>query len=277
MNTPPTEDEIKKHVTHIFNTVATGYDNPSTRFFTFCADKMLGILQPEPDTRLLDIATGTGAVAIAAAPLLKPAGHVHGIDLSEKMLERAFENITKQALTNIDLHTMDAVKPVFEADYFHYITCSFGLFFLPDMAQALQNWRQLLQPGGKIIFSSFGPAAFTPLSQLFKDRLAQYDVIVPDASWFRLSDTRDCERLLTETGYTDVKTTTKQLGYHLLRVDDWWEICWNTGFRGFLNQLSAADLSSFKKEHLAEVQALATDDGIWLDIETIFSEARKAQ
>jgi len=52
--------QIKQHITSVFDTVASGYDNPSTRFFYFCADKMLDILEPKQNTRLLDIATGTG-------------------------------------------------------------------------------------------------------------------------------------------------------------------------------------------------------------------------
>jgi len=48
MNTnQPTTKDIKQNITALFNIVADGYDNPSTRFFTFCADKMLDILKPK--------------------------------------------------------------------------------------------------------------------------------------------------------------------------------------------------------------------------------------
>jgi ubiquinone/menaquinone biosynthesis C-methylase UbiE len=276
MNTTPSEDDIKKHITGIFNTVASGYDNTSTRFFNLSAEKMLDILHPKQNARLLDIATGTGAVAVSAAQILKPEGRVHGIDLSEKMLDKAFVNIHRLAINNIELHIMDAENPTFEPDYFHYITCSFGLFFLPDMTLALKNWSRILQPGGEIIFSSFGPSTFLPMAQLFKERLARYDVIVPEAMWFRLSDKTACEQILSDAGFTDISICTHQLGYHVSNFDDWWEICWNTGFRGFLNQLSADNLSQFRKEHMEEIAQLKTNDGIWLDVETIFSSAKKA-
>ena len=274
-NTPPTPEQVKQRITDVFDTVATGYDNPSTRFFYFCADKMLDILEPKQNTRLLDIATGTGAVATSAAQKLLPEGRVHGIDLSEKMLDIASKNAAKMALTNIDLHTMDAEKPDFKSDYFHYITCSFGIFFLPDMPTALKNWQRILQPDGKIIFSTFASEAFSPLTDLFKDRLSQYGLDIPEASWFKLSVPAECESLLSNAGYSNIKTETKQMGYHLLNIDDWWEILWNTGYRGFLNQLSATDLVRFRAEHLKEVEALKSDDGLWLNIETIFSTATK--
>ena len=93
--TQPTSDDIKQNITALFNIVAEGYDNPSTRFFTFCADKMLDILQPKQNTRLLDVVTGTGAVATSAAQMLLPEGRVHGIDLSEKMLDKALKMLKR--------------------------------------------------------------------------------------------------------------------------------------------------------------------------------------
>ena len=44
---------------------------------------------------------------------------------------------------------------------------------------------------------------------------------------------------------------------------------------GFLNQLSAADLSQFRKEHLEEIEQYNTDKGLWLNINTLFTTAKK--
>jgi len=268
-------EDIKQQISSLFNIVADGYDNPSTRFFQFCADKMLDILQPEQNTRLLDIATGTGAVATNAAQRLLPGGQVHGIDLSEKMLEVAFNNAQKMALNNIELQTMDAENPTFESDYFHNITCSFGIFFLPNMQKALENWLKILQPNGNIIISTFAADAFSPLTDKFRNRLKTYGIEIPDTHWFRLSQADECQQLLESAGFTDVSTTEKQMGYHLLNIEDWWDILWNTGYRGFLNQLSETDLESFKTDHLIELEEIKTNDGLWLNINTLFTTAKK--
>jgi len=273
--TQPTTEDIKQQISSLFNIVADGYDNPSTRFFHFCADKMLDILQPKQNTRLLDIATGTGAVATSAAQMILPEGRVHGIDLSEKMLDVAFKNAEKMALNNIDLHTMDAEKPVFKSDYFDNITCSFGIFFIPDMQKALENWLNILRPGGQLIISTFAADAFSPLTDKFRSRLLNYGIEIPDTHWFRLSKTEECQQLLESAGFTDVNVTEKQMGYHLLNIEDWWDILWNTGYRGFLNQLSAADLTSFRAEHLKELEEFKTKDGLWLNINTLFTTASK--
>jgi len=279
MNDPDTEKltskDIKRNITALFNLVADGYDNPSTRFFSYCANKMLDILQPGKNTLLLDIATGTGAVATRAARMLLPEGRVDGIDLSEKMLEQASKNSQKLALCNIDLHVMDAEKPAFANDYFHNITCSFGIFFIPDINSALSNWLRILQPGGKIIFSTFAPDAFSPLTDKFKERMSQYDIDLPTESWLRVSEAQQCNDLLEQAGFSDIDVIDMQLGYHLLNTDDWWDILWNTGYRGFLNQLSASDLSRFRTEHLNEIEQYKTEDGLWLNIHILYSSARK--
>ena len=275
--TEPTTEDIKQNITALFNIVAEGYDNPSTRFFSFCADKMLDILKPKKNTLLLDIATGTGAVATSAAQMLLPEGRVHGIDLSEKMLDVALKNAQKMSLNNIDLHTMDAEKPIFKSDYFHNITCSFGIFFIPDMANALSNWLRILQPNGTLIFSTFAPEAFSPLTGLFKDRMEKYGISVDSASWLRISEEEQCHKLLEQAGFSNIKVEEKQLGYHLLNIEDWWEILWNTGYRGFLNQLSASDLSKFRTEHLKEIEEYKTKDGLWLNIQILYSTAKKTK
>jgi len=273
--TQTSPEDIKQQISSLFNIVADGYDNPSTRFFQFCADKMLDILQPEQGTRLLDIATGTGAVATNAAQRVSPGGEVHGIDLSEKMLEVAFNNAQKMALNNIELQTMDAENPTFESDYFHNITCSFGIFFLPDMHKALENWLKVLQPNGNLIISTFAADAFSPLTDNFRSRLKTYGIEIPDTHWFRLSQAEECQQLLASAGFSNINVIEKQMGYHLINTEDWWDILWNTGYRGFLNQLSATDLASFRVAHLKELEEFKTDDGLWLNINTLFTTAKK--
>ena len=60
-------EEQTQHIAAVFNRVALGYDRPALRFFPYSADKMIARLNPKPGEKLLDVATGTGAVALAAA------------------------------------------------------------------------------------------------------------------------------------------------------------------------------------------------------------------
>jgi ubiquinone/menaquinone biosynthesis C-methylase UbiE len=69
-------EQQKLEVRKLFDALAAGYDNPSTRFFPFCADRLVDLVDPRPGTRVLDVATGTGAVAVPLPQAVGPQGGV---------------------------------------------------------------------------------------------------------------------------------------------------------------------------------------------------------
>ncbi len=270
----PLIEKQKQAITRNFNLVASGYDNPAQRYFPMCADRMAEYLKPKPGNRVLDIATGTGMVATAMAQAVLPGGRIQGIDLSSGMLDKAFENLTKLGLNNIDLHEMDAEKLDFKSNYFDYASCGFGIFFLSDMHASLKEWLRVLKPNGRLMFTTFEASAFGNLITLFIEQLAEFDVVI-DTSKERLSNMQACESYLEQAGYTDIQIHSEQLGYHLKKEDDWWEIIMNSALRGFVTQLDAMQFAQFRTLHLDEIRKLMTDQGIWLDVNVIFSTGKK--
>ena len=270
-----TSQEEAPGIAAVFNRVAQGYDRQALRFFPHSADKMIARLKPKPGEKILDVATGTGAVALAAAQAVGASGRVVGIDIAEAMLAEAEKKIRKFGISNIDLHTMDATALDFRSSYFDSVTCAYALFFLPDMQAALTEWKRVLKLGGNIIFTSFGPAAFRPMLDLFMARLALHDVVTDPAAGARLNDPAHCRQLLTAAGLIDVEVVTEQLGYHLKDATEWWEIVYNAGLRGMLDKLAPHSREVFEREHLQEVAELVTETGLWLNVETLFSFGRR--
>jgi arsenite methyltransferase len=74
----------------------------------------------------------------------------------------------------------------------------------------------------------------------------------------------------------NIEVFSEQLGYQLSEVNEWWDIVWNSGFRGPVSSLTPQQLEQFKYEHLAEVEKLKTSKGIWLDIAAIFAMGHKS-
>ena len=275
MSGTPDPHTIKSRITATFDLIAEGYDNPSQRFFPFAADYMMSLARPKPGERVLDIATGTGMAAIAAAQAITAGGRVQAIDLAENMLAKAQRNVSKHALSNVDFHTMDAEQLEFRSNYFDLITCAFGVFFFTDSAQAVRNWLRVLKPGGRIIFTSFSRNTFQPMAQWFREAVEATGVPFPEAAWQRLSEQHVCQQLVEQAGYAQPEVTTKQMGYHLASENEWWEIIWNSGFRGILNALTSEQQTALRTRHLEQVAALKTTDGIWLDVEVIYTQAQK--
>src|SRR5207247_10062122 len=101
---------------------------------------------PEPGSELLDVATGTGAVLLAAAERLAGTGRIVGIDLTEAMLDRATTEVRRRSLRGIELRTMDAHQLEFADSTLNYVLSSFAFLSLRDKGRALGEFRRVLAP-----------------------------------------------------------------------------------------------------------------------------------
>jgi arsenite methyltransferase len=266
--------EHKRRVAATYNLASVGYDQEAVRFFPLCARRLVELIGLKPGQRVLDVATGTGAAAIAAARSISPTGHVVGVDIATDMLEQARRKIEAAQLTNIEFHEEDAEHLSYAEQSFDAVICACGIFFLPEMLSGPREWKRVVKEAGLVAFSAFGETAFQPFSDLFEARIRAYGVSFPvprhPFSWQRLTTLEQCRTLLQDAGLEQIEGREEQLGYYLRTQEQWWEIVWNSGFRGPVSQLPSEQLEQFKMEHLAEVGQLATDQGIWLDIAAFF-------
>jgi ubiquinone/menaquinone biosynthesis C-methylase UbiE len=260
-------------VRQVFDTLAPTYDSPATRFFPFCADRLVAFVRPAPGTRVLDVATGTGAVAVPFAQAIGSHGRVQAIDISPAMLDRAEANIRKMALDNVDLHEMDAGRLDFRSDYFHSVVCSYGLFFVPDMHGALREWVRVLRPGGKLAFTSFETSAFQPMLGDLLERLrdAGAEPLDGPGAAARIESLEHCRELLADAGLENIATQSVQVGYHLRDEQDWWEVVQSTAVRFMFEPLPPEQREELQRQHLAFVAQQKTEDGLWLDVQTRFA------
>lgn len=269
------EEDFKKIVRQGFDEASVGYDNPAMKFFDNSAEHLIEGLTLKGDEHILDAATGTGKVAIAAARRL-PKGRVTGFDLSEGMLTRGRQKAQTQNLRNILFHCADVNETDYPNDNFDGLTCSFGVFFWTDMVTTLQRLVRTIKPGGFAAITSFADGSFKPHSDLCLDRFKQYGVKLPETySWQRLDNHEKHAELLKTVGLTRIESYTQPMGYYLKDARQWWDLVYYTGFRGFLNQLSAPQVEQYKAEHLHEIAKTADRQGIYLNVNVIFSTARK--
>ncbi|GET38013.1 class I SAM-dependent methyltransferase [Microseira wollei] len=267
-------NEHKQQVTYGFNLAAAGYDRAALRHLPNCAKQLVELARLQNGQKVLDIATGTGTAAIAISSKVSSTGQVVGIDLSQDMLAQAQQKIKTAEITNIELRQEDAEKLSFSDNSFDAVICASGIFFVLDVLGGLREWQRVTQPGGIVAFSNFGETAFQPMVEIFYAQVKNYGLQIPSACG--LVDTSEtCLNLMHRAGFEDIEIQTKQLGYYLDNTNEWWELLWNSGFRIELSQISEEKLEQFKAEHLAEIEKLKTDRGLWLDVETIFVMGKK--
>ena len=249
----------KKMLQQGFVTVAPGYDHPSLSFFPETAKRLvehheLDALDQNPGLHLLDVCTGTGCVALAAAEKLSQ-GQVTGIDLSTGMLQQARNKAAAKNLNNTRFHQMDleylSLKNLDRLDQaFDIATSSFGLFFLEDMTKGLANIAGTVKPGGKIAITSFTGDAFSPMADLFIQRYESTGRVVPPLSWKRLAAEELIRELFGAVDITKVDIHHEPLGYQMTDAQMWWDVMWNAGWRTLLNQMPETKQSTFEKEHI---------------------------
>lgn len=263
------EQERKVMIRETFNTVAGGYDNHALRFFMQSAKHLVSCLGLKGNENVLDVATGTGYAALEVAQGIGQ-GHVTGIDFSVGMLEQARAKAQAADIHNASFLEMDMQALTFPQHYFDVATCAFGIFFVEDMESQLKHIAGKVKPGGKVAICGFYDDAFLPMADLFFNCIQQYGVEKPPLSWKRIATEDKATALYQQAGFKDIRVECKDLGYYLKDANEWWDVIWHAGFRGLVNQLDAQAMDRFKKEHLAEIQTLATQQGIWLDVKVFY-------
>lgn len=256
-----------------FDAIAPAYED--LRFVRVVAARLLELVPLAPGTRVLDIATGTGLVALPAARRVAPSGRVAATDYAPAMLELARAAAAASHLNNIEFRAADAADLPYPADSFDLALCASALFFMPDMLAALCEWRRVLVPGGRLVFTAFGASMLSPLQELWAERMRRHHIEFPFPPTARLANPDTCEELLAAAGFVDARVQTEQLGYyHRDPAARWNEI--EVGLEGLRwKRLPPAERAQLKAEHLAELEAQVTPQGIWADLPTHFCFAVK--
>jgi SAM-dependent methyltransferase len=109
-----------------------------------------------PGTRLLDVACGTGVVAVTAA---RHGARVTALDLTPELLAVARDN-ARIAAVDIEFHEGDVEELPFERDAFDIVVSQYGHIFAPRPEAALAEMLRVLKSGGTIAFSTWPPELY---------------------------------------------------------------------------------------------------------------------
>jgi demethylmenaquinone methyltransferase/2-methoxy-6-polyprenyl-1,4-benzoquinol methylase len=123
--------------------------------------------------RVLDVATGTGDLALELFRRVAPGGHVVGVDFSERMLEVARQ---KPQGSSVEFQLADALALPFEDAVFDAATVGFGARNFADLARGIAEMARVVRPGGRVVILEITTPQRPPLSTFFG---LWFDRVVP--------------------------------------------------------------------------------------------------
>lgn len=265
----------KQAIEEVFDGAAARYDCEGPHVFAQFGARLVELLNLVGGERVLDVATGKGAVLIPSAERVGRFGRVVGIDLSHKMLEQAEDVARALGLDNFELYKMDAERLEFRDNIFGIVTCAFSLFFFPSMDIALREMYRVLTPGGRIGLALFGGTPpFDPGWGIFAEQARAYDVAVRTPQKVVYAP-EQVQNLLSDIGWQDIQTAIEKYDVVYSDVEDWWAFQFTLGNRAALMRMSDETRAKFKEEYLAKLQPLVREDGLHLSVSVIYASARK--
>lgn len=268
-------NEYKQQIADLYSRRSQTYDDGD--WHPRIAHRLVEHARISRGQHVLDIATGTGMVAIEAAQLVGCEGRVVGVDISDGMLEQARRKVEALGFRNIEFQLADAEALDFPENSFDVVLCSSAFIWMSDLNAALRLWHRLLKPGGLIGFHAFAETAFVGgvVTQKVAEKYGiSYAMSKPTGT------IEKCHDLLAAAKFEAIEIKPEQDGSYisLEQAKRMWAGSEHPApgqFPNPLSQLSSEQLEQAKAKFEAELEALVTEQGIWNDITIFFTFGRK--
>ena len=121
-----------------------------------------------PGHKVLDLAGGTGDLALKQAQMVGDSGQVILADINAAMLQQGRDRIIDKGFVNrVETVLCNAEILPFADNHFDCITIAFGLRNVTDKAQALASMQRVLKPGGRLCVLEFSKPIYAPLEKIY--------------------------------------------------------------------------------------------------------------
>jgi ubiquinone/menaquinone biosynthesis C-methylase UbiE len=270
-------DDVKAGVARMFDEMSGSYDQ-IVPLHTYFGARLVAAAGVDAGDRVLDVATGPGVCAIPAAAAVGAQGTVVGIDLSAEMIDRLSAAIAVSGLDHVHAKVMDAEALTFDDRSFDVVTCGFALFFFPDRMRALAEFARMLEPGGRIAFSTFANDAlgYPWFVEVVTPYLPDDGVPRDAAARFLHVDIDELHEQLRRSGFESPVSEVVEGPFRFESPEQHWDWLMSNGNRFTIQRVDDADLAALRAALAERMEQHRDGDGFRFDLPSRFTVARRA-
>lgn len=264
------EIERKAYVAEVFGRTADRYDRVGSPLFAPLGRRLVELAEIPPGSRVLDVATGTGAVLVPAAEAAGEDGYVLGIDLSPEMVRLAAAAELPSGAARVDARVMDAERLDHLPDgEFDTVLCACAISFFPHPERALAEFHRVLAPGGTVGLSRWHEA--DPRWEWYPELLKHFGVEPRRL----MAGSPDPEAELAKTGFVELAATAEDFDIAFADADEWWEWAWAMPHRAVLEAMDDGARERFRTGARECLAGLEEPGGIRLHAQARYVIGRK--
>jgi ubiquinone/menaquinone biosynthesis C-methylase UbiE len=176
---------------------------------------------PREGDRVLDIGCGLGDTTVRLAGVVGAAGHAHGVDVAERMIEMAIDEAAEAGLENVSFAACDVEVTRFDQT-FDYAFSRMGTMFFANPVAALRNVREALDSGGLLnmvvwrrkLDNEFMHRAELVVAEYLEEQ-EEYDVPRCGPGPFSMANADTVTDVLKHAGYEDICLARQDLPYKI--------------------------------------------------------------
>lgn len=238
-------------VAQAWDAIASRFDEFATPVTVPLGDELVRRLDVGPGTRFLDVAAGSGGLALPAA---RRRAEVLAVDIAPIMVERLRARAAAEGLTNLDVTIMDGCALELPDALFDVAASLNGVSLFPDLHRGVGELMRVTRPGGRVMVAAFGPPQHAEFLGFF---LAALQATVPGFTGpptappplpFQLADPERMHGVLTGAGLCQVAVDTIIWSMEFRSGRHMWDVVSSS------NPIGAALVADLTDGQRAEVQ-----------------------
>jgi ubiquinone/menaquinone biosynthesis C-methylase UbiE len=273
---PLDPQQAKEKSRQVWDNFAPLYDKYVAPTTSQAARRVVDLANVKPGQRVLDIATGTGVAAFAAAERVGSQGRVVGVDFSEGILSIAQDHRRARNLDHVELRPMDAENLQFSDKTFDAATCCLGLMLFPQPMVALAEMKRVLKSESQVSLAVWGSPERMVMGTVFPI-LRKYlpDDIPESPPPFAFAEPGAIESVLIKAGFVKPRAERHFYQMNWVSLEIAWELISQGGpVSALIQKLPSPQQALVKQEILERLTPFKSTKGLEVPFELVFGTAK---